>query len=122
GDGFDGNASGLPLLRGTNVGTTTISGLTFKHGGRSGSAPAVQLSGAPQIVGSTFLSNAAGALSITANLPGATATILGNTIGASGAGNATTAKGGGLSLTLGSGAAVVAGNDFSGNSSTQSGG
>jgi Right handed beta helix region len=92
GDGFDGSAGGQPILQGTNVGTTTIRGLTFRHG-HAGSGAAVSIVGAsaPQILGNTFSQNTA------------------------------TSMGGALRLQA-AGAAVVAGNVLSGNTSTAAGG
>jgi hypothetical protein len=92
GDGFDGNAGLQPILQGINVGTTTISGLTFRHGhAASGAAISMTGASAPQIVGNTFSENTA------------------------------TSMGGALRLQV-AGAAVVTGNVFTANSATSNGG
>jgi hypothetical protein len=120
GAGFDGGAPGAAILTGHNVGTTTISGLTFTHGATAGGVgAAIQIDGAsaPRITGSTFLSNTGSAIVIVANLLGGTTIISNNTIGSPGHGN-TGLAGGALNMYVQTGSAVLSGNDISGNTAT----
>jgi hypothetical protein len=126
GDGFNGGAVNTPILTGVDVGATTISGLTFTNGNvTTGSHPgAIEITGnsAPQIIGSKFFANTgttAGAVSIQASPASGTTTIQGNTFGSATPGQGNTGRvGGGLSLAVSAGSAVVSGNDVTGNSST----
>jgi predicted outer membrane repeat protein len=127
-DGFDGNAGGLPILSGTDVGTTTISQLFFRNASITGSGAAISISGlaSPTIDHSVFTGNSATALggavyvSQVAGSPSSPVTFTDDTFGG-GAAN-TAASGGAVSLILSTGAAAT-GNLFSGNiASTRGGG
>jgi hypothetical protein len=103
GAGFFHGASSA-ALSGTDVGTTTISGLTFV-----GNGLVITGASAPQILDSTFDSTT-GALSVEANLPGATTMIRGNTI------TSNVSQGGaGMVLRAEAGNTVVSGNVISHN-------
>ena len=127
-DGFDGNAGGLPIVSGTNVGTTTISLLFFRNATVTGSGAAISISGqaAPTIDHSVFTGNSAtafgGAVYInqTAGSPNAPVTLMNDTFG--GAMPNSAASGGAVNLVLSTSAALTA-NVFSGNvGSTRGGG
>ncbi|MCW3063141.1 MAG: hypothetical protein JWN32_313 [Solirubrobacterales bacterium] len=126
GIGFNGGDPDTPILAGANVGATTISGLTFTNGNvvTGSRAGAINITGnsAPRIVGSRFFSNigtSAGAVSIAAALAGGTTTVQGSTFGSATPGQGNTGKvGGGLSLGVSTGDAVISGNDVTGNRAT----
>jgi predicted outer membrane repeat protein len=127
-DGFDGNAGGLPVLSGTNVGTTTISQLFFRNASITGSGAAIAISGqaSPTIDHSVFTGNSATSLggavyiSQAAGSPSSPVTLTNDTFG--GVMSNSAASGGGANLIL-STSAVLTGNLFSGNlASTRGGG
>ena len=127
-DGFDGNAGGLPILSGTDVGTTTISQLFFRNASIIGSGAAISISGqaAPTIDHSVFTGNSATAfggavyISQAAGSPNVPVSLTNDTFG--GVMPNSAASGGAVNLFL-STSAVLTGNVFSGNvGSTRGGG
>jgi parallel beta helix pectate lyase-like protein len=128
GIGFDGTSDGNPILRGTNVGETTIQGLTFKNGNSTatpGGAIRIQGSSSPHIVGNDFEGNQSvstgGAIDIGTS-GSATTTITGNTFGSLATPNSAAGRGGAVSVHNSAGDLTVSGNRFVGNTGSSGGG
>lgn len=128
GIGFDGTAGGNPILSGTNVGETTIQGLTFKNGNSTanpGGAILITGTSSPHILGNDFEGNhtvsSGGAIDIGAFGP-ATTTITGNTFGSLASPNSAAGRGGAVSVHNSAGDLIVSGNRFVGNTGSLGGG
>jgi parallel beta helix pectate lyase-like protein len=126
GIGFDGTSGGNPILSGTNVGETTIQGLTFKTGSTTnGGAIRIQGDSSPHIVGNDFegnhASSAGGAIDI-GTFGSATTTITGNTFGSLASPNSSAGRGGAVAVHNSAGDLLVSGNRFVGNTGSGGGG
>jgi hypothetical protein len=121
GDGFDGSAMNDAILTGSNVGETTIKGLTFKNA--NASAILITAASAPHLIDNVFESNShatdGGAVSITPTPTTGTIVVQGNQFGTGPmTGNTSGNDGGGLWLVANRIPAVVSGNRFVGNKTT----
>jgi hypothetical protein len=127
-DGFDGGGTNK-ILSGVGNGATIIRNLVFQNGkSTTGGGAAIGLTGnvSPTVTGNIFYGNVVvgafgGAVGISTNTIGDTATVTHNTFGAPGKGNSSDAEGGGLEA-LTQGRIVVTDNVFSSNSGNFFGG